>query len=77
MIRPLIDITHSDGKINSIYPPLQWNVCTSKRKITTDVREWLHSHHPDWASAMLRLAHYNRNDYNSYNETIRLERNKS
>ncbi len=71
MIRPAINVTNSDGQIDCIYPPLQWNRCISKRKITTDVREWLHINRPNWKSASLILMHYNRN---GYNETIKLER---
>ena len=57
MVRANFNITDSEGAISTLYPPLQWNECTSHRKMLTDVREWLHSHHPTWERAMVYLAH--------------------
>lgn len=59
MIRPHIDITMFQGYLGKVYPPLQWNEQTSQRKMLTDVREWLHTHHPEWSRAMVYLSHYN------------------
>ena len=69
MIRPHIDITMMQGMIANAYPPLQWNETTSQRKMLTDVREWLHSHHPTWRKAMVYLRHMN-----GINDTIMIER---
>lgn len=69
MIRPHIDITMMQGMIANAYPPLQWNETTSQRKMLTDVREWLHNHHPTWSKAMVYLRHMN-----GINDTIMIER---
>lgn len=69
MIRPHIDITMMQGYLGKVYPPLQWNETTSHRKMLTDVREWLHSHHPNWRKAMVYLRHMN-----GINDTILIER---
>ena len=58
MIRPHIDITMYQGYLGKVYPPLQWGENTSQRKMLTDVREWLHCHHPSWKRAMVYLSHY-------------------
>lgn len=58
MIRPHIDITMYMGYISKVYPNMQWNENTSERKMLTDVREWLHNHHPTWCKAMVYLSHY-------------------
>jgi hypothetical protein len=57
------------GMIANAYPPLQWNETTSQRKMLTDVREWLHNHHPTWSKAMVYLRHMN-----GINYTIMIER---
>ena len=59
MIRPHIDITMYQGYLGKVYPPLQWGEQTSQRKMLTDVREWLHNHHPDWSKAMIFFKHQN------------------
>ena len=69
MIRPHIDITMYQGYLGKVYPPLQWNEQTSQRKMLTDVREWLHCHHPSWKRAMVYFKHMN-----GINDTIMIER---
>lgn len=72
MIRPHLDITIGWGRLATAYPPMQWNETTSQYKILTDVREWLHNHHPDWCRAMVYLSHYNGTE--SYSDKIMIER---
>jgi hypothetical protein len=72
MIRPHIDITMMQGMIANAYQPLQWNETTSQRKMLTDVREWLHNHHPTWSKAMVYLSHYN--GTHTYSDAIQIER---
>lgn len=67
MIRPHIDITTEDCE-KTVYPPLQWNEVTSKRKMLADCQEWMHSHHPTWETATINLKHHN------YVETITVRR---
>lgn len=72
MIRPHIDITMHMGYISKAYPPMQWNENTSQCKMLTDVREWLHTHHPEWSRAMVYLSHYN--GTHTYSDAIQIER---
>ena len=72
MIRPHICIHLRQGYIGTIYPPMQWNEKTSQRKMLTDVREWLHTHHPEWGRAMVYLSHYN--GTHTYSDAIHIER---
>lgn len=72
MIRPHIDITMMQGYLGKIYPPLQWNETTSERKMLTDVREWLRTHHPEWSRAMVYLSHYN--GTHTCSDAIQIER---
>ena len=51
---------------------MQWNENTSQRKMLTDVREWLHNHHPTWKRAMVHLAHFN--GERTHADTFMLER---
>lgn len=74
MIRVSMDIFENDGRYNIIYPPLQWNECTSKRKILADVRTWLHCHRPEWCKARVTLRHFNQRDYNTYNDYYNMDR---
>ena len=69
MIRPYINITTKGGEIKTVYPPLQWNEVTSKRKMLVDCKEWMHSKHPTWETAEINLKHHN------YVETIIVKRN--
>jgi hypothetical protein len=72
MIRPHIDITMYQGYISSAHPPMQWNETTSQRKMLTDVREWLHNHHPSWRSARVHLNHIR--GMRTYTESFSIER---
>ena len=72
MIRPHIDITMHMGYISKVYPNIQWNENTSQHKMLTDVREWLHNHHPEWSRAMVYLSHYN--GTHTYSDAIQIER---
>ena len=72
MIRPHIDITMYQGYLGKVYPPLQWNEQTSQRKMLTDVREWLHNHHPSWMRAMVYFSHYRLGK--THTDAIRIER---
>lgn len=75
MIRPHLDVTMHMGFISKVYPPMQWNETTSQRKMLTDIREWLHNHHPSWKRAMVHLRHFN--GEKSYNDTFSLERGQN
>ena len=55
MVRPSFFITDNNGEIETIYPPLQWNECISKRKMLSDCRSWIHCHRPNWAQALVNL----------------------
>lgn len=76
MIRARIDIGDIyEGDIKQLHPPLQWNECTSARKIMTDVQEWLHNHQPEWKEGTLHLLHINEKG-NYFTSLIPLERGK-
>lgn len=68
MIRPYIEIATDGGETKTVYPPLQWNEVTSKRKMLTDCKVWMHSKHPTWETASINLKHHN------YVETIIVKR---
>jgi hypothetical protein len=51
---------------------MQWNETTSQRKMLTDVREWLHNHHPSWRSARVHLNHIR--GMRTYTESFSIER---
>lgn len=68
MIRPNMNVTTMGGVMLTLYPPLQWNACTSERKMLDDCRVWLHNHQPSWTSATINLKHYN------YTKTIKVKR---
>ena len=70
MVRPYFLITDSDGAIATLYPPLQWNECVSRRKMLTDCKEWLHDHRPAWAKATINLKYHN------YTATAVINRNE-
>lgn len=57
MVRPYFYITDNSGAIETLYPPLQWNKCVSKRKMLADCRTWLHTHRPEWAKALVNLMY--------------------
>ena len=59
MVRANFNITDSEGAISTLYPPLQWNECTSRRKMITDCKEWLHNHRPTWEVATINLKYHN------------------
>lgn len=70
MVRPSFFITDNNGEIETIYPPLQWNECISKRKMLTDCKAWLHDHRPTWAMATINLM------YHHYTATAVIKRNE-
>lgn len=68
MVRANFKITDSDGAIATLYPPLQWNECTSRRKMITDCKEWLHNHQPSWVTATINLM------YHHYTKSVKIKR---
>lgn len=74
MIRPNIQIGDAmEGDVKTVYPPLQWNDCTSTRKMITDTQVWLHNHYPEWKEAVLHLMHYY-NGKHLFNSLIPMQR---
>jgi len=68
MIRPNINVVCNDGVESKLYPPLQWNECTSNYKMLTDCKEWLHSHQPSWVTATINLM------YHHYTKSVKIKR---